>query len=172
VPSTGKPIHDLGPVILGVEVYLEHDGKFLMHRRAADKPRWPGALLGPGGRIDEGEDVIASAVREVEEETGVTLEPGQVELKAVAIHHWRDRVETWVAFICLAKLTADPPKIRDSNEGTSLWMTRAEIDSADKVFKPAKYYFDHVLGNRPGILYANLEWDNGELVAEHSKTLV
>lgn len=32
------------------------------------------------------------------------------------------------------------------------------------VFPPSRYYFDHVLNDKPGIMYTNIRWENSELV--------
>ncbi len=33
----------------------------------------------------------------------------------------------------------------------------------DKIFPPAKFYFDHILKDKPGILYTNIYWESGKL---------
>lgn len=60
-------------------VFLQYDGRFLLLERARDKAYAPGMWTGVGGRIEGSEmaDVAASALREVEEETGIT--PGEIE---------------------------------------------------------------------------------------------
>src|SRR5207237_10756891 len=66
---------------------------------------FPGYLIGPGGRIDEGEDPLVAAARETYEETGLKLDPTDITLKSVAIHHHVDRGEVWVNFITRTTLT-------------------------------------------------------------------
>jgi hypothetical protein len=39
-----------------------------------------------------------------------------------------------------------------------------ELLVMDNVFPPSKYYFEHVLNDKPGILYTNIEWDKAQLV--------
>ena len=48
----------------------------LLARRAESQSFMPGVWVFPGGSVDEGEEPAACAVRELEEETGITLEPG------------------------------------------------------------------------------------------------
>jgi len=54
---------------------IEHDGArgVPMMRRAARMRAHPGQWALPGGRIDDGEDAVAAAVREMEEELGVRV---------------------------------------------------------------------------------------------------
>jgi 8-oxo-dGTP pyrophosphatase MutT (NUDIX family) len=171
-PAAARPVHEAGPVILASENYIEYQEKFLLHRRSPSKSRFPNYLIGPGGRIDAGEDVITAAVREIREETGVAVPPPAVRLKVVAIHHHLDRAEIWVNFITLTKLTRAPDQLRDSDEGTSEWLTVEQITAQDKVFPPSQVYFEHVLGDRPGIMYTNSEWRGAELVRVLSQTTV
>jgi len=54
---------------------IEHDGAMgvPMMRRAARMRAHPGQWALPGGRIDEGEDAVAAAVREMDEELGIRV---------------------------------------------------------------------------------------------------
>lgn len=44
------------------------DGKFLIQERTSDAPRYPGGFCFPGGGPEEGETLMQTVVREVEEE--------------------------------------------------------------------------------------------------------
>jgi 8-oxo-dGTP pyrophosphatase MutT (NUDIX family) len=132
----------------------------------------PGFLLGPGGRIDENEDVIASAVREVKEETGLTLDPTRVELKVVALHRYPDAGTVWVIFMTRTVLLSDPPPLIQTPEGTNEWIKISELKNQAKLLLGSIYYHEHILTPHPGIIYSNLEWSKGRLSSEDSKTTV
>jgi 8-oxo-dGTP pyrophosphatase MutT (NUDIX family) len=51
---------------------------FLLCRRAAKMNRHAGQWALPGGRIDPGETAEAAALREIEEELGLTIDPSEV----------------------------------------------------------------------------------------------
>lgn len=55
-------------------------GEVLVLRRTAGHPTRPLALDLPGGGLEEGEDFMQAAIREVHEETGLTIRPGSLEL--------------------------------------------------------------------------------------------
>jgi ADP-ribose pyrophosphatase YjhB (NUDIX family) len=69
-PQCGR-VHFFDPKV-AVGVLLELDGQLLLIRRANDPERGKWTL--PAGFVDAGEDPAAAAVREVLEETGLTVE--------------------------------------------------------------------------------------------------
>lgn len=60
--------------IVDVHVILRRGGRVLLLRRAGDTYA-SGQLCLPSGHLDQGESVLAAAVRETREETGITLDP-------------------------------------------------------------------------------------------------
>lgn len=60
---------------LAVAVILERDGSLLLGQRGANT-RAPGKWSFPAGFVERGEAVEAAAIREVQEETGVTIQIG------------------------------------------------------------------------------------------------
>ncbi len=62
--------------ILGVGAVVVHDGALLMVKRATDPAR--GLWSIPGGRVEGGEYISDAVKREVGEETGLDIEPGEL----------------------------------------------------------------------------------------------
>ncbi|MBT4124229.1 MAG: NUDIX domain-containing protein [Candidatus Pacebacteria bacterium] len=93
-----KRLHEVAQPIFVSEVYIFHKDKVLMFKRSETKKKFPGFWSIPGGHIDEGEDPLTSAIREVKEETGITITPEDIKLKVVAMHHHLDREEMYMAF--------------------------------------------------------------------------
>lgn len=157
-------LHKLYPIKAGAEVYIVCKDKVLMFRRGDNAPAFPGLWVGPGGHVDHDEDFLKAAIREVFEETGVKIEANKIKLKALAIHRRSYSNSTWVLPIFRADLD-EPCEIKNSDEGDAKWIEISKLVDMEKIFKPAKFYFDHVLNNKPGILYTNIEWtEDGEFV--------
>jgi 8-oxo-dGTP diphosphatase len=164
-----KKLHELGQLIVACETYIVHNDKVLMHKRAENKAKWPGVWIGPGGHIDEGEDALTAAIREVEEETGVTLRSEDVVLKVLAFHHHVDRGEVWMEHLFRAEIPADQT-VHSTAEGESHWIDLQELMTLDNVFPPSKYYLEHILDKDSGLLYNASEWQDAQLVRVLSST--
>jgi 8-oxo-dGTP diphosphatase len=54
-----------------VAFLLVKNGKFLAERRRMDKEAYPGMLAVPGGRMEQGESMVETLVREMQEEISV-----------------------------------------------------------------------------------------------------
>ena len=103
----------------------------------------------PGGGIGPGESYLEAAVREIREETGLILDPGQVRPPS-----WR-RDATWVSrgqrrlqheVVVLARLAAERPAIVDGGRTpqevadfvTFRWWPVAEITASRRRFYPGR----------------------------------
>lgn len=162
-------LQDAGKIILGSEVYIIAGNTVLMHRRADTKKTFPGFWIGPGGHIDKSEDALAAAIREVREETGVTIDDWNVSLKAVAFHNHIDRGELYILFIYRAVIPSGQQVQLPNSEGESRWIPIRELATLQNVFPASKYYFDHVLNDQPGILYTNLTLENAQITKVSSQ---
>lgn len=163
-----KRLHELGQLIVACEVYIVHDNKVLMHKRAADKKKFPGFWIGPGGHVDANEDVLSTVIREVKEETGVEISSSDISLKVLAFHHHLDRGEVWMEYLFRATIPSAQRPV-SNHEGFSKWIPIDELAVLENVFPPSKYYFDHILFDRPGIIYNASDWENSQLLKAHSQ---
>ena len=169
--TTQKRLHEVAQPIFVAEVYIFHQDKVLMFKRSKTKKKFPGFWSLPGGHIDEGEDPLTSAIREVQEETGVTITPKDIKLKVVAMHHHLDREEMYIAFAFSVKLKQSSKISSGIEEGKAHWIEINKAKNLENVFEPVKYYFDHVLNDKPGIIYNNSQWRNTKLVKILSETV-
>ena len=95
------------------------NGNVLMQNRlAAD---WPG-LIFPGGHVEPGESFEASVIREVQEETGITV----IHPKLCGVKQfWTDAGERYV--ILLYKADEYEGTVRSSEEGEAMWVPRKSL---------------------------------------------
>ncbi|HSX27671.1 MAG TPA: NUDIX hydrolase [Patescibacteria group bacterium] len=96
----------------------------LLRRSRTDKVR-PGELDFPGGAVEEDETYHNAVLREISEEVGLTLDPGNVTLAYSATTYY-DGLST-IRFLYVGKLS-DPPQIRLSYEHDAYyWMSVEKV---------------------------------------------
>jgi len=86
-------------------------------------------LVFPGGHVEEGESLLESVVREMKEETGLTIEKPKV----CGFKDWiqEDGTRDVVLLYKTHKFTGE---LKSSDEGRVFWIDRADIDSANLIW--------------------------------------
>lgn len=86
------------------------------------KPDWPGICF-PGGHVEKGESFVASVIREVYEETGLTIEDPVL----CGTKQFQDEgdVRYVVLFYRASKFSGE---LKSSHEGKVFWIPRSELD--------------------------------------------
>lgn len=82
----------------------------------------------PAGHLDDGESLVAAAVRETLEETGWSVEL----LHLIGIHQWRstEHGDAVIRFSFAGRaISHDPDRPLDTGIRRALWLTRTEIAS-------------------------------------------
>src|SRR5215470_8387848 len=130
-----------GPTLEFVQkAFIVKDGCLLMVQRAATDPNHPGRWEIPGGRMHPGEDIDTHICREVAEETGIVVKPGQL----LDLWQWDmappsgsgERVHVVaVARIC-TPLTDEldfSNRQPDDHLGQAVWVPLGKIDSYELI---------------------------------------
>ena len=99
------------------------EGRVLVQERLP-KPSnpWSG-LTFPGGHVEPGETVVASVIREVQEETGLTVS----NLQSCGYIQWYNPVKQSQYFVFLFKTSTFSGELKDSVEGKVKWMMLKEM---------------------------------------------
>ena len=98
-------------------------GRVLVQERLP-KPSnpWSG-LTFPGGHVEPGETVVASVIREVKEETGLTV----FNLQNCGYIQWYNPIKQSQYFVFLFKTSTFSGELTGSREGNVKWMTLDEM---------------------------------------------
>ena len=98
-------------------------GRVLVQERLP-KPSnpWSG-LTFPGGHVEPGETVVSSVIREVQEETGLTVSS----LQNCGYIQWYNPVKESQYFVFLFKTNTLSGELKDSVEGKVKWMMLDEM---------------------------------------------
>ena len=102
------------------------NGKVVLQYRSPDRyKKWSGYAF-PGGHIEEGESLAESVIREVYEETGLTI----ADPKLVAVKDWPlDDGGRYIVF-CY-KATEFTGQLRSSEEGEVSWVEKDQLEQLD-----------------------------------------
>lgn len=101
------------------------NGKVVLQYRSPEKTHWAGHAF-PGGHIEEGESLVESVIREVYEETGLTI----ADPKLVAVKDWSlDDGGRYIVF-CY-KATRFSGQLRSSEEGEVSWVEKDQLEQLD-----------------------------------------
>ena len=86
-------------------------------------------LVFPGGHVEDGESLLESVVREMKEETGLTIENPKV----CGFKDWIQEDGTRYV-VLLYKTHKFTGELKSSDDGRVFWIDRADIDSANLIW--------------------------------------
>lgn len=115
--------------------YIEKDESYLMLHRVSkkhdvNKEKW----IGVGGHFEQGESPEDCLLREVKEETGLTLK--SYRFRGILTFNFNDNESE---YICLYTADEFEGELRDCDEGTLEWVPKRELHNlnlweGDKIF--------------------------------------
>lgn len=117
--------------------YIEKDESYLMLHRVSkkhdvNKDKW----IGVGGHFEQGESPEDCLLREVKEETGLTLK--SYRFRGILTFIFNDNESE---YICLYTADEFEGELRDCDEGTLEWVPKSEIHNLN-LWEGDKIFFD------------------------------
>ena len=108
--------------------FLTRPDEILLIRLGPDRGEWSGLLNGVGGHIEQGEDPVQSARREITEETGLTA--AELMLAGVVIIDTGEKPGIGL-YVFVGE--AENGELTPGGEGTPEWIRQDELDEASLV---------------------------------------
>lgn len=106
-------------VLTNMCMVTDGKGNVLVQNRR--DPNWPGIVF-PGGHVEPGESFVDSVIREVREETGITV----LNPKLCGVKQFQTREgERYVVFLFRANRWTG--EVHSSDEGDAFWLPRSEL---------------------------------------------
>lgn len=119
--ATNKPTR-----IIAKTAVFNADGKILVLTRSKTDRRRPGGLDFPGGKIDPGEDILAGAVREIQEEAGFAVDQNNLTVLFTSTSPPDDEDKIVTRIFCMTKV--ENPEITLSFEHSDYrWVSLQEV---------------------------------------------
>jgi 8-oxo-dGTP diphosphatase len=111
---------------LAVSAAIIRDGKILVVRRA--RPPAHGLYTLPGGVVESGETLADAAMREVREETGLTIEPVALAgFRETIVRDAHERVERHFVILCFAARWRAGEPVLNEELSEARWLMPAEL---------------------------------------------
>ena len=146
-------------MILSTLCYIEKDGKYLMLHRTKkkndmNKNKW----LGVGGKFEEKESPEECLMREVKEETGLTLKSYQL---VGVVTYISTKWETNYMYI----FTSDQFEgdLIECDEGDLQWIDKKEVRKLE-TWEGDKVFLDKILQNSKNFFTIKFEYDGEKLI--------
>lgn len=127
---------------------LDGKGNVLVQNRIKN---WKGVAF-PGGHVERGESLVASTIREIKEETGLTVS----NLVLCGIKNYFDFEKNYRYFVLLYKTSTYTGELtEDCPEGRNYWMPISELKNA-KLSNTFDVTIDNIyLGDKTEVFYSN-----------------
>lgn len=117
-----------------------------------------GGLVFPGGHVEDNESLMDSMIREIKEETGLTI----INPQPCGFKDWIQEDGTRYLVI-LYKTNRFKGELKSSDEGKVFWLDRADVDSANLIWNMrelmeifetdtySEFFFKVEDGKKPGV---------------------
>jgi len=149
--------NDWKPEFVGTLMFIVSNDEILLINKKTG--HGAGKINGPGGKLHEGERVVACAIRETEEETGLTPLNARCVLEMRFVER---KGPQWLGFACLA--SGYRGDLIETDEADPFWCPLTEIPYA-QMWPDDSIWLPRILGRSEGDpLVADFLFEDGQLL--------
>ena len=144
---------------LGTLCYIEKDNQYLMlHRTKKENDMHKGLWVGLGGKFEPGESPEDCVIREVYEESGLTIKKPKLR-GILTFPGFSFNEEDWYVFLFV--VTDFAGEIKPCDEGELRWIDKDKMD--DLPMHEGDYYFVRWIQEHDGVFSAKYNYDGYRL---------
>jgi 8-oxo-dGTP diphosphatase len=159
---------DIHRLVMCANVFIRKNDKYLVLKRSPSKRFAPNVIHPVGGKVDLDEDPYTAALREVHEETGLTVKNMRLEAVINELLPPPDHNYNWLIFHFSADYESGD--VLSTEEGELVWLGADEIMAA-KLFQSVRPLIGNILDPQIGTMFATFEYDRSDEIDE-SKTVI
>ena len=149
-------------IINGSLCYILHDNKVLLLRRS--RPPHQGFWSAPGGKMEHGESPQETVIREITEETGLTVKNPQ--LRALQTSVDIAYPVHWMLYVFVATEFSGQLVHPDTAEGVLQWHPLDTLSSLNLPY-PDTLYWQYITGEKSGVWQGKVVYNTPEqLISE------
>ena len=146
-----------------VTVFLHRGNDYLFLHRGPNKRVDADKLNGIGGRLEPGENYLAAAIRETEEETGFKVSPKDMQLAGV-VKTEGGYDEDWVMCFFRAEVSSKKIPRPKKQDGELIWINKNEVlDNEYELVDDLNYCFKEIVSGGP-IFFMTAKVDKHEKI--------
>ncbi|MDX8363891.1 8-oxo-dGTP diphosphatase [Cytobacillus sp. Hm23] len=138
---------------------LVHEGQVLLLQKPSR-----GWWVAPGGKMEQGESIRESCIREFREETGIFIKDPSIKgIFTILIKEQNQIISEWMMFTFLST-EFDGSNVKESEEGKVAWQKVEQISKLPMA--PGDYHIIDYMVNGKGIIYGTFTYTpNFELLS-------
>ncbi len=155
------------PVVQSVTCFLRCGDDYLfIHRTKRHNKVDGGRLNGVGGKVKIGETFQMTAIREIEEETGLVIKPKDCILKAIGRLEGGYSQDWLVCCFVVDLPDKNLPIGQENDEGQLVWLARDQVHTAGyELVDDLNYIWDE-LTIKPGLFFFSGLLDENEKIKQ------
>ena len=140
-------------------IYLKREDQVLLLKRGPEKQMQAGHWLGLGGKVEPGEDLTASAVREFKEESGLTLKDPMLR----GTFSWIDDLKAGTLYL-FAATAYEGELLNETEEGVLRWHNIGELHTLVDFAEHQKLFMSKILQDNGDFYCAMAVFRDGNMV--------
>jgi len=140
-------------IVICANMFVKKDGKVLMLRRSPLKKILPNHVHPYGGKVDQSEDPMTAAIRELREEAGLEVENIKLEAVITEVH---TNTNNWQIFHFSGDYKGG--EVLATEEGEAVMLSAAELED-ELLFASVKELIRYILDPKIGPVFARFEYN-------------